>query len=272
MNEAGTLQQVRDFMLLVDHVRYLRLAAASAVVLIHHENKGGAVSGAWEGVGDTLFHVQGQGHGRTRLFIRWKARWSSDPPQHRAPARLGGLASGFTVDDTPNATTTRSPTRSSPRCSESGGTPWTPIRKRIAAQGQIDSDRIRDRLITGGRLNQRRNGHADEALSTPTTQVVPGGTTPGRLQSIALGREPAIEVVPRPALKGTRTRTTRRADPRSRSRGPGRAPAALAVALEKAGLTMHRWLFAAMRSTPQSDFALCVPIGRDSWRCGTVGR
>lgn len=75
MNEAGTLQEVRDFMALVAAVRELS-GRPVAFVLIHHENKGGQVSGAWEGAGDTLFHVQGQGHGRTRLHVQ-KARWSS---------------------------------------------------------------------------------------------------------------------------------------------------------------------------------------------------
>jgi hypothetical protein len=75
MNEAGTLQEVRDFMRLVASVRSLA-GRTVAFVLIHHENKGGKVSGAWEGSGDTLLHVQGQGHGRTRLYVQ-KARWAS---------------------------------------------------------------------------------------------------------------------------------------------------------------------------------------------------
>jgi hypothetical protein len=75
MNEAGTLQEVRDFMALIAAVRELA-ARHVTFVLVHHENKGGQVSGAWEGAGDTLLHVQGQGHGGTRLFVQ-KARWSS---------------------------------------------------------------------------------------------------------------------------------------------------------------------------------------------------
>jgi AAA domain-containing protein len=75
MNEAGTLQHVRDFMTLVAELR-----AASqrllTVVLIHHENKGGSVSGAWEGSGDTLLHVQARGNGETVVRVQ-KSRWSS---------------------------------------------------------------------------------------------------------------------------------------------------------------------------------------------------
>src|SRR5262249_2646954 len=76
MNEAGTLQEVRDFAALVAEVR--RPAGRRITfLLVHHENKGGQVSGAGEGAGDTLLHVQAQGHGRTRLYVQ-KARWSSN--------------------------------------------------------------------------------------------------------------------------------------------------------------------------------------------------
>ena len=49
---------------------------ALTVILIHHENKGGTVSGAWEGAGDTLLHVEARGNGYTSVHIQ-KARWSS---------------------------------------------------------------------------------------------------------------------------------------------------------------------------------------------------
>jgi hypothetical protein len=76
MEEAGTLQQTRDFMRLVDDVR-ARCKRPVAVVLIHHENRAGAVSGAWEGAGDTLLHVRGAGHGHTIVYVQ-KARWASE--------------------------------------------------------------------------------------------------------------------------------------------------------------------------------------------------
>jgi hypothetical protein len=75
MNDAGTLQEVRDFMRLVDQVREL-VDHPVTFCLIHHENKGGKVSGAWEGAGDTLLHVSLQGHGQTRVYVQ-KARWAS---------------------------------------------------------------------------------------------------------------------------------------------------------------------------------------------------
>jgi hypothetical protein len=76
MDAAGTLQEVRAFMELVQDVRRLS-GRALTVVLVHHENKGGAVSGAWEGSGDTLLHVQSAGNGHTVMFVQ-KARWDSE--------------------------------------------------------------------------------------------------------------------------------------------------------------------------------------------------
>jgi len=89
MNEAGTLQQVRDFLeVCAGEVRILADRRVTFVVL-HHENRGAQPSGAWEGAVDTLFHVQAQGNGQTRLHIQ-KARWS--PAHHKADAatRLDG--------------------------------------------------------------------------------------------------------------------------------------------------------------------------------------
>lgn len=75
MDEAGTLQQVRDFMRLVHDVRE-RSGRRPAIVLVHHQNRAGAVSGAWEGAGDTLLHIQEAGPGHTVVHFQ-KARWSS---------------------------------------------------------------------------------------------------------------------------------------------------------------------------------------------------
>lgn len=96
MNEAGTLQQVRDFMDLVDDVR-TRSGRRLTAILIHHENKGGTVSGAWEGSGDTLLHVEARGNGCTHLTVV-KARWSST--HHKAVFDLAWAADdGFAMKD-----------------------------------------------------------------------------------------------------------------------------------------------------------------------------
>ena len=76
MEELGTLQEVRDFLAGVDHFR-LRTGRRLTVILVHHENKAGAVSGAWEGATDTLLHATVHAPGRTTLHVA-KARWASE--------------------------------------------------------------------------------------------------------------------------------------------------------------------------------------------------
>ena len=96
MDEAGTLQEVRDFMGLVKRLR-TESERRLTVILVHHESKGGKVSGAWEGAGDTLLHVEGRGPGRTHLHVQ-KARWSSE--HHGANLELAWTdGEGFTVED-----------------------------------------------------------------------------------------------------------------------------------------------------------------------------
>jgi hypothetical protein len=76
MEAAGTLQDVREFLRLLTDVRR-RAGRRVTFILIHHENRAGKVSGAWEGATDTLLHVTLMGQGHTRLHIQ-KARWASD--------------------------------------------------------------------------------------------------------------------------------------------------------------------------------------------------
>ena len=75
-DDLGTLQEVRQFMDVVADFRE-RTGRRLTIVLIHHENKGGKVSGAFEGAGDTLLHAEVRSHGVTHLTFQ-KARWSSE--------------------------------------------------------------------------------------------------------------------------------------------------------------------------------------------------
>jgi AAA domain len=96
MDELGTLQQVRDF---TSHVERLRAQTGRrlTVFLVHHENKGGSVSGAWEGAGDTLLHAKVHAPGKTTLEFQ-KARWAS--AWHKRTLELGWTAGeGFEVVD-----------------------------------------------------------------------------------------------------------------------------------------------------------------------------
>jgi hypothetical protein len=76
MNAAGTLQEVTAFMAYVGDVR-AQVGRPLTVIIVHHENKGGSVSGAWEGAGDTLFHCEKRGNGFTDVHIQ-KARHASE--------------------------------------------------------------------------------------------------------------------------------------------------------------------------------------------------
>lgn len=147
MDGPGTLQEVRDFMRYVGELRRLS-GRAVAVILIHHENKGGQVSGAWEGAGDTLLHIQGQGHGRTRLFIQ-KARWSSS--HHGTSLHLTWAdGDGFEVaeperDDDTVADEILEYVR------QHGGTNWAKVDDNVDGKAQRKRQ-IRDRLLAGQRL------------------------------------------------------------------------------------------------------------------------
>jgi hypothetical protein len=75
MDTHGTLQEVRAFIEWIQDVRR-RSRRPLTVVLIHHENKSGDVSGAWTGALDTMLHVQNAGNGHTVVYVK-KARWDS---------------------------------------------------------------------------------------------------------------------------------------------------------------------------------------------------
>jgi hypothetical protein len=95
MHDAGTLQDVVAFMGLIVDLRRL-CGRPLADVLLHHENKSGAVSGAWEGSGDTLLHVESAGNGHTVLHVE-KARWA--PAWHRKTLKLAWAeGEGFEVE------------------------------------------------------------------------------------------------------------------------------------------------------------------------------
>lgn len=95
MDAAGTLQEVNAFLRFAAEVR-AGCGRRLTIALVHHENKGGAVSGAWEGAGDTLLHVQGAGNGHTVVVVQ-KARWASG--WHGKSLKLGWTdGEGFELD------------------------------------------------------------------------------------------------------------------------------------------------------------------------------
>lgn len=92
---GGTPAETVAYMQLLDRVR----AAAGrplAIANVHHENKGGDISGAFEAEFDTVIHVKADGRDRTQLVFR-KSRWSSKI--HRSRMTLGWVraSEGFGV-------------------------------------------------------------------------------------------------------------------------------------------------------------------------------
>jgi hypothetical protein len=144
MTEAGTLTEVRAFLALVDDVRR-QAGRPVTFVLVHHRNKAGQVSGAWEGAGDTLIHVQGRGHGRTRMHVQ-KARWS--PTWHARTLELR-WADGetFEVIDEPEQTDDDIAELIVAAVGENPGTGWSRVEEATPGMRRDRRRTIRDRLL-----------------------------------------------------------------------------------------------------------------------------
>jgi AAA domain len=171
MDDAGTLQETRAYGRLVRAVRELSGRPVLSI-LIHHEAKGGRVSGAWEGVGETLIHVQGQGHGRTRIFFQ-KARWASD--YHQTGMNLVWTpGEGFTVDEHPEVTDEQIAELIVVAVTEAPGSPWGKVAAAVRAAlkergskgiGNPRLDGLRDGLFAAGRVvNLGKDEHGNPVV------------------------------------------------------------------------------------------------------------
>jgi AAA domain len=197
MRGGGTPDEVGAFMLNIELVRG-RLEAPLAVVLAHHENKAGDVAGAWEGVPDTLAHVQARGHGATRLCWQ-KTRWSSSL-HGRAWTLLWRDGEGFEIDETAEladddlVAAILSTVREQPGCSAKV------LEDAPAVRARSERVRaIRDQLLEAGKLVDvgRGNGFALYVADDPT---LPALTRPDRHES------GTSALVPPSRAAGTRTR------------------------------------------------------------------
>jgi hypothetical protein len=162
---GGTPDEIRRF---EQHVAELRelVETPFAIVLVHHENRAGQVSGAWERLPDTLMHITPQGHGRTRLFWQ-KARWASS--LHGTSTHLvWAEGETFTVDAKPEITEDgmRDALLNAVRANPGGS--WSKIRDSRDDQGGklvrgnlTKLEALRDRLLTEGHLvnGATREGH-----------------------------------------------------------------------------------------------------------------
>jgi hypothetical protein len=146
METAGTIVEARAFLALVDEVRVLS-ARPVAFVFVHHENKGGKVSGAWEGVGDALWHVQQHGHGRLRLHFQ-KARWSST--YHQTALQLVWAdGDGFALDEQEPMTAERIWDAIAEYVLAHGGCSWNAVDDDVSGNGKSKRE-TRDRMLADG--------------------------------------------------------------------------------------------------------------------------
>jgi AAA domain len=171
MDAAGTLQEVREFAAHVEQVRELS-GRPIAIVIVHHENKAAKVSGAWEGVGDTLLHIQQQGHGRLRLYVQ-KSRWASE--QHATTLQLvwaGG--DGFALAEGEAPRPERVWDEIGEYVLEHGGCAWNAVDAAVSGQGDYKRRRRDQMLAEGVLVNSRTRArmelwHRDDP-ARPTLQ------------------------------------------------------------------------------------------------------
>ena len=145
---GGTLDEIREFEGFMRSVRELA-GSPVAFLLIHHENRSGQVSGAWERAPDTLVHVQAEGHGRTR--VHWeKVRWCSE--LHKTTTHLIWAAGDtFTVEEREEITEDTMVEEILAAVGELSGGSWTKIRPSVRGN-DAEKAAVRDRLLLDGSL------------------------------------------------------------------------------------------------------------------------
>jgi hypothetical protein len=149
MEAAGTLQEVREFLRYLADVRR-HAQRRVTFILIHHENRAGKVSGAWEGATDTLLHITGMGHGQTRIHIQ-KARWASDYHAQTISLAWSGV-DGFQAEDKPELSDDEIAERLLAVVAGNPGIGWTDVEKATPGVGRGRRREIRDGLFSTGQL------------------------------------------------------------------------------------------------------------------------
>lgn len=148
MEGGGTLDEIGAFIGLLADVQR-RAIRPLTILLVHHENRAGRISGAWEGSPDLLVHVAPEGNGRTRVFWQ-KARWSST--LHGKTTRLAWAdGESFTVDTREEITEATMADEILAAALELPGGSWTKIRGSVRGN-ETEKAAVRDRLIRDGLL------------------------------------------------------------------------------------------------------------------------
>lgn len=199
MEGGGTADEIRAFIELLEDVRS-RAARPVAFLIVHHENRAGQISGAWEPVPDTLVHVQTEGHGGTRVFWQ-KVRWAS--ALHATTTHLlWADGDSFSVKEREEVTESSIVDALLEAARELPGASWTKIRSQVKGRG-TDVTEVRDRLLRDGLLvnTAAREGHfnlwvADDPARTPFH----GGNGPGTALVPLPGRGVGADPFPRSRL------------------------------------------------------------------------
>ena len=140
---GGTMEEVAAFVDLIEQVR-AGVGRPLAAMLVHHDNKAGTVSGAWEGVPDTIGHVRGIGNGATR--VEWeKARWSSE--LHGRTWKLHWReGEAYELDETPEVTEDDILAGITATVAANPGCAWRVVRDAVTGN-QDRKVEVRDRLL-----------------------------------------------------------------------------------------------------------------------------
>jgi hypothetical protein len=186
--DGGTPHEVARFEELLREVRELA-ERPLAVMLIHHENRAGRVSGAFQRLPDLLVHVTAEGNGRTRLYWE-KSRWSS--ALHGTVTHLQ-WADGetFTVERRPDVTEATIADDILRAVRIRPGESWTKQRDALDEQGERvirggaeDVKTVRDQLIADGSIvntSARRGGLNLWPADDPAATRSDAGTASERL-------------------------------------------------------------------------------------------
>jgi hypothetical protein len=199
MEGGGTLDEITRFVSLIGDVRE-RVGWPFAVLIVHHDNRAGQVSGAWEGSPDTLIQVSGRDHGHTRLYWQ-KARWASDlhgtttelawaPGESFTVAKTSGQVSTQQASDEDIAGQLLAAVRDNP------GAGWSAIEEATPGVQAAKRRAVRDTLFAAGRIV---NLAAEDGRN-----VVLAECPPRKRSSLYVADHPALENL-RPASDADET-------------------------------------------------------------------
>lgn len=179
---GGTPDEVAAFEELLVELRTM-IARPVSLWIIHHENKAGDISGAWERVPDALCHVQARGNGNTTIVWR-KTRWSSD--RHGTSTNLHWCDGwSFDVVEKEEMTEEALDEAIKDAVRDKPGEAWTNVRGDVRGVGVKERDSARDRLLARGVLvnvPRRQGGWNLWLADDPELNRTDAGTEPERLQ------------------------------------------------------------------------------------------